>query len=262
MSVKASVEEEIYSAVLDHLIRRISVELHRRICTSGHWLEYPRVVSETVVDVPGLDVFGNKPEKGALEFATCSNCGRSVNVLRFAPHMEKCMGMGRSAARRQRRVNTRGGGDESRTGKLCDRYANGSNGKRPRENGDANERNESPPRKRPATDTKGEDYQLKKLRTFFETHCGAPLLTSGNYCSKSLKCHIHSHEQRVEARKAVGCVTIDYGHESTPPTPAPPKTKRKKGRPRKVIEVESVDGDVDSVSSVSTPPTLVEGDVN
>ena len=58
---------------------------------------YPSYVSE-IVDRPGVDVFGNVPTKKQLE-CVCPNCQRNLAASRFAPHLEKCMGMGRNSSR-------------------------------------------------------------------------------------------------------------------------------------------------------------------
>lgn len=52
------------------------------------------------MDVPNPDV----------EKATCPNCDRLVAAARFAPHLEKCMGMGRNSSRiSSRRIASREG---------------------------------------------------------------------------------------------------------------------------------------------------------
>ena len=47
---------------------------------------------------PGLDVFGQVPVKKPQE-CVCPNCARTLAAIRFAPHLEKCMGMGRNSSR-------------------------------------------------------------------------------------------------------------------------------------------------------------------
>ncbi|XP_065838638.1 ataxin-7-like protein 3 [Oscarella lobularis] len=47
---------------------------------------------------PGYDVFGRPPPKKAVE-CKCPSCDRLLVVSRFAPHLEKCMGMGRNSTR-------------------------------------------------------------------------------------------------------------------------------------------------------------------
>ena len=46
----------------------------------------------------GRDVFGHVPMKKQLE-CVCPNCSRNLAASRFAPHLEKCMGMGRNSSR-------------------------------------------------------------------------------------------------------------------------------------------------------------------
>jgi Sgf11 (transcriptional regulation protein) len=40
------------------------------------------------------DVWGRNPPKEPKEMVECSICNRQVNTLRFAPHLDKCMGIG------------------------------------------------------------------------------------------------------------------------------------------------------------------------
>lgn len=59
--------------------------------------------SEIVERGPGYDVFGNATQgKGVPKVSQeciCPKCNRSIAATRFAPHLEKCMGMGRAASR-------------------------------------------------------------------------------------------------------------------------------------------------------------------
>lgn len=42
--------------------------------------------------MPDMDVFGSANTKKAVD-CTCPNCDRPVASSRFAPHLEKCMGI-------------------------------------------------------------------------------------------------------------------------------------------------------------------------
>ena len=42
------------------------------------------------------DIWGRVPPKEPSNLTKCSNCGRMVSALRFAPHLDKCMGIGNS----------------------------------------------------------------------------------------------------------------------------------------------------------------------
>lgn len=53
-----------------------------------------------LVNVKGLDIFGNAPNamKKPVD-CVCPNCSRMLGAQKFAPHLEKCMGMGRNSSR-------------------------------------------------------------------------------------------------------------------------------------------------------------------
>jgi len=54
-----------------------------------------------IVEDKSLDVFGNTPQdvKKFVE-CTCPKCERVLGTAKFAPHLEKCLGMGRNSSRR------------------------------------------------------------------------------------------------------------------------------------------------------------------
>lgn len=59
-----------------------------------------------IIDAPDLDIFGQAPGKKNYE-CICPSCNRSLAASRFAPHLEKCMGMGRNSSRlASRRIQT------------------------------------------------------------------------------------------------------------------------------------------------------------
>lgn len=55
--------------------------------------------SVEIVDQPGLDVFGQVYNQWKNKECVCPNCSRSIAASRFAPHLEKCLGMGRNSSR-------------------------------------------------------------------------------------------------------------------------------------------------------------------
>ncbi|WPT16132.1 SAGA-associated factor 11 [Picochlorum sp. SENEW3] len=46
------------------------------------------------------DMFGNMIQPVALDQVSCPSCGRKIASGRFAPHLEKCMGLGGRQARK------------------------------------------------------------------------------------------------------------------------------------------------------------------
>jgi hypothetical protein len=52
-----------------------------------------------IVDAPGVDIFGESLAKKHNFECECPRCHRTLAAQRFAPHLEKCMGMGRNSSR-------------------------------------------------------------------------------------------------------------------------------------------------------------------
>ena len=53
-----------------------------------------------VVDAKGVDIFGSTPLSIKKNIdCICPNCSRTLGAQKFAPHLEKCMGMGRNSTR-------------------------------------------------------------------------------------------------------------------------------------------------------------------
>ncbi|CAH1774444.1 unnamed protein product [Owenia fusiformis] len=101
-------EEEIkrtLNSVMDELVDDVVLglcfETHRSCKLGTLFLDETDIESENlyrIVDQVGLDVFGQLPQKKQLE-CICPNCSRNLAASRFAPHLEKCMGMGRNSSR-------------------------------------------------------------------------------------------------------------------------------------------------------------------
>jgi len=100
---------DVLEELVDDSIFAVVIEEHRKIKLGLHC---PRkiVVSKDssaarpkgLVDVPGYDVFGLQPAKVAGETFPCPNCASMRHPSKFAPHLEKCMGMGGRESRRVR----------------------------------------------------------------------------------------------------------------------------------------------------------------
>ena len=56
-------------------------------------------LSVEIVDQPGVDIFGQVYNQWKNKECVCPNCSRSIAASRFAPHLEKCLGMGRNSSR-------------------------------------------------------------------------------------------------------------------------------------------------------------------
>lgn len=55
----------------------------------------------------GLDIFGNSPLDAPVEKFDCPQCLNQFPASRYAPHLEKCLGMGRVSSRAaNRKINS------------------------------------------------------------------------------------------------------------------------------------------------------------
>ena len=60
------------------------------------------VCFSSIVSKPGIDIFGNNPTQ-TTEKLKCLNCNQSYPANRYAPHLEKCLGLGRRSTRGTRK---------------------------------------------------------------------------------------------------------------------------------------------------------------
>ncbi|XP_055854123.1 SAGA-associated factor 11 homolog [Episyrphus balteatus] len=91
----------LYESLLEDAVMGIYLEVHHSIKSGS--LEAIEGQSEDdtafkIVDTPNYDVFGMSKARKPI-YCNCPNCDRLVAVSRFAPHLQKCMGMGRQTSR-------------------------------------------------------------------------------------------------------------------------------------------------------------------
>lgn len=59
-------------------------------------------------ETPGADIYGNKYDTTDLSsfLVDCQICGKKIAVSRYAPHLEKCLGVGGRASGRAKRTSS------------------------------------------------------------------------------------------------------------------------------------------------------------
>ena len=57
------------------------------------------LISVFCVDNSNVDIFGHSLNGIKKLECACPNCSRTLAASRLAPHLEKCMGMGRNSSR-------------------------------------------------------------------------------------------------------------------------------------------------------------------
>ncbi|XKL62953.1 hypothetical protein PGB90_005317 [Kerria lacca] len=91
--------DEVYKQILEEIFTEIvfQVEIEQQFELSIQ-NQLRKYIKEEKVPINSLDIFNNSNSKETNE-CTCPNCKRTLGALRFAPHLEKCVGMGRSSSR-------------------------------------------------------------------------------------------------------------------------------------------------------------------
>jgi len=248
-----NVSKQIFDECLDEITLGVAFDIHRSVKTglfaviepdspnkkgtpmevgpSGFATDVFGQVITTMVGVPALK---KQPE------CTCPNCQRNLAASRFAPHLEKCMGMGRNSSRlASRRLAT--------TGKEANYRETGEN-----EDEDDEEwieptkvtstnrrrhRDKNSPRRTKVTSssaggrlgsysgtssssssTKGDIYfitapdgtvtppsnydvlSLEERSNLFTQVCGVITAASKKICTRSIRCPLHTESQRREVR--------------------------------------------------------------
>ena len=93
----------LFQTLLDDAVVGVFIEIHH-LRKTGNLAAIDGVpdddaeASFRIVDMPNFDIFGISTAKKPMD-CTCPNCDRPVSAARFAPHLEKCMGMGRISSR-------------------------------------------------------------------------------------------------------------------------------------------------------------------
>ncbi|KAJ1928016.1 Ataxin-7-like protein 3 [Tieghemiomyces parasiticus] len=90
---------DLYAELIDQYIFETVIEAHKDQKISGLPCGICHTRCQCFVTKPGLDIFGNDPSKiPATETYLCTSCQRQYPAARYAPHLEKCMGL---SSRRQ-----------------------------------------------------------------------------------------------------------------------------------------------------------------
>ncbi|XP_071768674.1 ataxin-7-like protein 3 isoform X2 [Centroberyx gerrardi] len=93
---------DIYSDLVEDACLGLCFEVHRAVKQGYFFLDETDQESMKefeIVDQPGVDIFGQVYNQWKNKECECPNCKRFIAASRFAPHLEKCLGMGRNSSR-------------------------------------------------------------------------------------------------------------------------------------------------------------------
>ncbi|RKP27768.1 hypothetical protein SYNPS1DRAFT_26588 [Syncephalis pseudoplumigaleata] len=105
-NIKEAVSD-LVTELLDECVLDAVVVAHREARLAAAKCGICRTRCRAFASTPGLDIFGQKPLPDTQEIVECSQCKRQFVASRYAPHLEKCLGIaGRNAARAGSRRGT------------------------------------------------------------------------------------------------------------------------------------------------------------
>jgi len=90
----------VYMELVDEICFELCFEMHKNLKLGYLCLNCDSIYSD-VISRTGFDIFGqtvNDIQSNSESFE-CVNCKRLVVAARYAPHLEKCMGLGRNSSR-------------------------------------------------------------------------------------------------------------------------------------------------------------------
>ncbi|XP_056607871.1 ataxin-7-like protein 3 isoform X4 [Triplophysa dalaica] len=93
---------DVYSDLVEDACLGLCFEVHRSVKQGYFFLDetdQESLKDFEIVDQPGVDIFGQVYNQWKNKECVCPNCNRSIAASRFAPHLEKCLGMGRNSSR-------------------------------------------------------------------------------------------------------------------------------------------------------------------
>ncbi|XP_063934725.1 ataxin-7-like protein 3 [Zophobas morio] len=91
---------EVFGEIIDDLTLEVIFIIHKAFKLA----RISKQVNTKKTCEVGFDIYGQNPDKYKTESFKCNNCQRVVVASRFAPHLEGCMGKGRTT-RQSRRAN-------------------------------------------------------------------------------------------------------------------------------------------------------------
>ncbi|XP_002125859.2 SAGA-associated factor 11 homolog [Ciona intestinalis] len=94
--------DHFLNEILNEAVLGVAYEAHRSLTKGTLFIDDSDEGDEKykITIEKGMDIFG-QPISGSKKTVECQcpNCNRNMAASRFAPHLEKCMGMGRNSSR-------------------------------------------------------------------------------------------------------------------------------------------------------------------
>ncbi|CAM9539934.1 unnamed protein product [Lampetra fluviatilis] len=219
-----AIVQEVYGDLVEDVCLGLCLEAHRSVKCGFFFIDEmdPEGMQEfEIVDKAGVDVFGQVFNQCKNRDCECPNCGRTIAAARFAPHLEKCLGMGRNSSRlaNRRLANsnsnnmTKSESDPEDNDDVNDNDWSYSSEKKAKKRKVEKNPN-SPRRAKPVRHKNGtnssnagstssinyESLGPQELKSFLSTQCGVVSEHTKKMCTRSHRCPQHTDDQRRSVR--------------------------------------------------------------
>ena len=215
--------EDIFNQMVDEIVLGLCFDLHKTIRVGSYSLlqlppeENPPMSVAGHVDVFGLAVttITGLPSLKTVPQIECPNCSRTLAASRFAPHLEKCMGMGRNSSRVASRRLATTNKDSYRDGGHEEEDDDDDEWVEPGKKDIRRKRDKNSPRRHKSLkykELKGENsdgmitppqsydqLSLEDRRKLLTNVCGVTM-TNNKICLRPTRCGAHTDIQRREVR--------------------------------------------------------------
>ncbi|XP_078661433.1 ataxin-7-like protein 3 [Branchiostoma floridae x Branchiostoma belcheri] len=212
---------DVLSELVDDVILGLCFDVHRS-CKMGTFfvddVDPAELKEFEIVDQVGLDIFGQPVSSKKQYECECPNCGRTISANRFAPHLEKCMGMGRNSSRiASKRLQNTGKCESEGDDDDDNDWTYGEKKKKKKSDKKANSPRQSKPSKSskngdiPSVSSVGSDkssggyvnyeaMSIEERKAVLKQICGVISEHTKRMCTRSHRCPQHSDEQRRQVR--------------------------------------------------------------
>ncbi|XP_073539374.1 ataxin-7-like protein 3 isoform X4 [Phyllobates terribilis] len=218
---------DIYTDLVEDACLGLSFEVHRAVKCGYFLLDEtdPESMKDfEIIDQPGVDIFGQVYNQWKSKECVCPNCNRSIAASRFAPHLEKCLGMGRNSSRiANRRIASSNNMNKSESDQEDNDDVNDNDwsyGAEKKAKKRKSEKNPNSPRRSKSIKHKNGDLSVstdpfkyssssgisyenlgpEELHTLLTTQCGVISEHTKKMCTRSLRCPQHTDDQRRSVR--------------------------------------------------------------
>ncbi|XP_056403786.1 ataxin-7-like protein 3 isoform X3 [Hyla sarda] len=219
---------DIYTDLVEDTCLGLSFEVHRAVKCGYFLLDEtdPESMKDfEIIDQPGVDIFGQVYNQWKSKECVCPNCNRSIAASRFAPHLEKCLGMGRNSSRiANRRIASSNNMNKSESDQEDNDDVNDNDwsyGSEKKAKKRKSEKNPNSPRRSKSIKHKNGDISVnpdpfkqysnnsgisyenlgpEELHTLLTTQCGVISEHTKKMCTRSLRCPQHTDDQRRSVR--------------------------------------------------------------